>query len=97
MGTESTETGTGAPGDARADAGRALARAAAEREARRAALDSAEADYATSHAAALSAGWTAAELVRIGLEEPSTRTGVRRARRRRPAAPPGDERARPRG
>jgi len=93
---DSTDPGTGGP-DARVEAGRALARAAAERDARRAALDSAEAEYATRHAAALSAGWTAAELTKIGLGEPTVRTGTRRARRRRPPAPPGGERTSPRG
>jgi len=85
-GQDGTEAGRGPAGDARADAGRSLARAAAELEARRAALDTAEADYATSYAAALSSGWTVAELTKVGLGGPGVRTGARRARRRRPTA-----------
>ena len=70
----------GAGPDPRTDAGRALAGVAAERDARRAALDTADNDYAAAHAAALDAGWTPAELTKVGLGEPDARA-VRRLRR----------------
>lgn len=69
--------------DARMDAGRSLARAAAERETIREALAAADAKYADEHTAAVTAGWTAAELKKVGLDEPEVRTGARRTRRRR--------------
>jgi len=84
-------TGTGTAGttpDPRTDAGGALAGVAAERDARRAALDVAENDYAAAHAAALEAGWTAAELTKVGLGQPDARA-VRRLRRRADAAAGG--------
>jgi hypothetical protein len=74
-------TGPDAAPDPRTDAGRTLAGVAAERDARRAALDVAENDYAAAHAAALEAGWTAAELTKVGLGQPDARA-VRRLRRR---------------
>lgn len=88
-GTAATiETGLRALVDARMDAGRALAHAAAQRDAVRAQLDAAEHDYATAHAAALAAGWTSVELKKVGLEEPTTRAtrGRRKTRTTTPKA-----------
>lgn len=81
-------TGPASTPDPRTDAGRTLAGVAAERDARRAALDVAENDYAAAHAAALEAGWTAAELTKVGLGQPDARA-VRRLRRRADAAAGG--------
>jgi len=78
--------------DARMDAGRALARTAAERDARRAALEAVETEYAAQHAAAVTAGWTATELKKVGLEEPTTRTPrTRRRTRTKETAPSTDQ------
>jgi len=80
---DAIESGLRALVDARMDAGRSLARAAAERDSIREALAAADAKYATEHAAAVNAGWSTAELKRVGLEEPTTKTSTRRTRRRR--------------
>ncbi|MEJ5869366.1 hypothetical protein WDV85_16670 [Pseudokineococcus sp. 5B2Z-1] len=82
---DTIESGLRALVDARMDAGRSLARAAAERDSIREALAAADAKYAGEHAAALSAGWTAEELKKVGLTAPTT-TAPRRTRRRRAAS-----------
>ncbi|MEJ5913784.1 hypothetical protein [Pseudokineococcus sp. 1T1Z-3] len=87
---DAIESGLRALVDARMDAGRSLATAAAERDAARETLANADAKYAAEHAAALTAGWTAAELKKVGLDEPEVRAGTKRTRRRRTSPTPAD-------
>lgn len=78
------ETRLAALVDNRMAAGTALAGAAAERDARRAAFDEAEANYAAAYADAMAAGWSESELRKAGLDA-ATGRAAKAARRGRPA------------
>ncbi|NTW42379.1 MAG: hypothetical protein HGA44_21310 [Cellulomonadaceae bacterium] len=73
--------------DGRMAAGRALAAAAAARAEAKAAFDEAEAQYATTYAAAVSSGWSEGELRRAGLEPSGYRAPRSTTRRTRPTPP----------
>lgn len=80
--------------DNRMAAGTALAGAAAERDARRAAFDEAEANYASAYAEAVAAGWSESELRKAGLDASATRA-AKAGRRTRTARAVSTTPARP--